>query len=132
MRIISRTRRLTCHFIQCQSYIRQNNIQKNKNPNTVFVRSVIRCQSSILICKFPHRRMQGMLDKLKCLYLFARESDVYRQGLINYTDTKAKCRHLKNLTSKGILRQVFIKVYRMEIHSVMLVFSTQLCELLPL
>ncbi len=30
------------------------------------------------------------------------------------------------------LRKVFIKVYRLEIQSVMLVISTQLCELLPL
>ncbi len=28
--------------------------------------------------------------------------------LINYVDTKAKCRHLKKLTCKGTLRQVFI------------------------
>jgi hypothetical protein len=45
-------------------------------------------------------------------------------GLINYKDTKAK--------SKGTSRQVFVRVYRLEIQSVMLVFSTQLCELLPL
>ncbi len=32
------------------------------------------------------------------------------QGLINYVDTKAKCRHLKILTCKGTLRQVFIRV----------------------
>ncbi len=51
--------------------------------------------------------------------------------LIN-TDTKAKCRHLKKLTCKGTLRQVYIIVYRLEIQSVTLVFSTQLCELLPL
>ncbi len=57
-----------------------------------------------------------MLDKLKCLYLFAGESVVYKHGLINYIDTKAKCRHLKNLTSKRTLRQVFIKVYGPEIH----------------
>jgi hypothetical protein len=50
--------------------------------------------------------------------------------IINYKDTKTKCRHLKKLTSKGTLRQVFIRVYRLEIQSVMLV--TQLCELLPL
>jgi hypothetical protein len=50
-------------------------------------------------------------------------------GLINYIDTKAKFRHLNKLT---FLRQVFIRVYRLEIHSVLLVFSTQLCELLPL
>jgi hypothetical protein len=30
------------------------------------------------------------------------------------------------------LRQVFIRVYSLEIQAVMLVFSTQLCELLPL
>jgi hypothetical protein len=47
-------------------------------------------------------------------------------------DTKAKCRHLKKLTCKGTLRQVFRRVYRLEIQSVMLVFSTQLCELLPI
>ncbi len=44
--------------------------------------------------------------------------------LINYIDTKAKCRQLKILTCKGTLRQVFIRVYRLEIQSVMLVFST--------
>jgi hypothetical protein len=33
---------------------------------------------------------------------------------------------------RGTLRQVFISVYRLEIQSVMLVFSTQLWELLPL
>ena len=53
-------------------------------------------------------------------------------GLITYKDTKAKCRHLKKSTCKGILLQVFIRVYRLERQSVMLVFSTQLCELLPL
>jgi hypothetical protein len=94
MRIISRTRKLVILY-NASLISGKNNIQKNKNTNTVFVRSVIRCQSSILICKFPHRRMQGMLDKLKCLYLFAGESVVYRHGLINYIDTKAKCRHLK-------------------------------------
>jgi hypothetical protein len=47
-----------------------------------------------------------------------------RHGLINYIDTKPKCP-----VCKGTSRQVFI---RLEIQSVMLVFSTQLCELLPL
>jgi hypothetical protein len=53
-------------------------------------------------------------------------------GLINYKDTKTKCRHLKKLTCKGTLRQVFIRVYGLEIQSVMMVFSTHLCELFPL
>ncbi len=34
----------------------------------------------------------------------------------------------KIIICKGILRQVFIRVYTLEIQSVMLVFSTQLCE----
>jgi hypothetical protein len=31
-------------------------------------------------------------------------------GLISFIDTKAKCRHIKKLTCKGTLRQVFIRV----------------------
>jgi hypothetical protein len=54
------------------------------------------------------------------------------QRIINKIDTKAKCRHLKKLTCKEALRQVFNRVYRLEIQPVMLVFSSQLCELLPL
>ncbi len=46
-------------------------------------------------------------------------------------DTKTKCHNLKLLTCKETLRQVFIRVYRLEITSVMFVFSTQICELLP-
>jgi hypothetical protein len=53
-------------------------------------------------------------------------------GLINYIDTQAKFCHLKILTCKGTLRQVFIRVYKLVIQPVMLVFSTQLCELPPL
>ncbi len=29
-------------------------------------------------------------------------------GLLNYKDTKTKCRHLKKFTRKGTLQQVFI------------------------
>ncbi len=46
----------------------------------------------------------------------------YYHWLINYIDTKAKCRHLKKLTCKGTLWQVFIRVYKLEIQSVILVF----------
>ncbi len=53
--------------------------------------------------------------------------------LINFIDTKVKCRHLKKFTCKETLRQVLIRVYyRLDIQTVMLVFSTQLCELLHL
>jgi hypothetical protein len=57
--------------------------------------------------------------------------DDITRGLTNYIFTKAKCRHLKKLACKGTLRQVFIEVYILEIQSVLLVFSNQLCELLP-
>ena len=46
---------------------------------------------------------------------------LHDHGLINYKDTKTKCRHLKKLTCKGTLWQVFIRVYRLGIQSVMLV-----------
>ncbi len=38
----------------------------------------------------------------------------------------------KKLTSKGTSRHLFIRVYRLEVHSVLLVFSTQFLNLLPL
>jgi hypothetical protein len=46
-------------------------------------------------------------------------------------EVNAKCRHLKKFICKGTLRQVYIRDNRQFscIHSVMLVFSTQLCDL---
>jgi len=35
-------------------------------------------------------------------------ASLYWHGLINYIDTKAKCRHLQKITGKGTLQQVFI------------------------
>jgi hypothetical protein len=52
--------------------------------------------------------------------------------LINYIDTEAKCRHLKILTFIETLRPMCIKVFSLDIQSDVLVFSIQLCELLPL
>ncbi len=63
---------------------------------------------------------------------FSLRTEGKYHGLVNYIDTKAKCRHLKKLTCKETLWQVFIRVYRLEIQSAMLVFSTQLFELLPI
>jgi hypothetical protein len=51
-------------------------------------------------------------------------------GLINYIDTKMSSS--KKIDPQGALRQVLMRVYRLEIQSVMLVFSTQLGEMLPL
>ncbi len=39
-------------------------------------------------------------------------------GLVNYSVQTPKCCHLRMLTRKGTLRQVFIRVYRPEIQSV--------------
>ncbi len=48
--------------------------------------------------------------------------EFWKHGLINYKDTKAKCCHLKKFTCNVTLRQVFIRVYKLEIQSVTLVF----------
>ncbi len=65
----------------------------------------------------------------KCTKFDLRISEGYHQsrGLINYIETKAKCPHPKKITYKGTL---FVRVYRPEIQSVMLVFSYLLCEVL--
>jgi hypothetical protein len=52
-------------------------------------------------------------------------------GLINYIDSNAKCRHLYKFTCKGTSRQVFIRVYRLEIQSVMLVFRPSFLNCCP-
>ncbi len=56
----------------------------------------------------------------------------HSRWLINYIDTKPKCRHLKKFNCKETLRQVFIRVYKLKIHTVVLEFSTQFCKLLLL
>jgi hypothetical protein len=55
----------------------------------------------------------------------------YRRRKIRLIEGNAKCRHLKKWICKGTLRLVFIRIYGLEIQSVMLVFSTQPCKLLP-
>ncbi len=51
--------------------------------------------------------------EMYCFELLMFYFEGWRHGLINYIDTKAKCRHRKKLTCKGTLRQVFIRVYRL-------------------
>jgi hypothetical protein len=52
-------------------------------------------------------------------------------GLVNYIDNKAKCRHLKKFTCIGTLRQVFIRVYKLLIRSLMLVFRPSFVNCFP-
>jgi hypothetical protein len=62
----------------------------------------------------------------------SESEDSFSHGIINFIDAKAKCRHLKKFIRKGTLRQLFIRIYRLEIQLVSLVYLTQLCELLLL
>jgi hypothetical protein len=59
----------------------------------------------------PWNRFLGPIKHLKVRALVS----IRPCGIIKYIDTKAKCRHLKELASKGILRKVFIRVFRLEI-----------------
>jgi hypothetical protein len=91
-------------------------------------------QISVRLCQHNHKELyrgviRGANARGSCRLIKA----------MDYIDTNAKCRHLKILTSKGTSRQLFIRFYRLEIHgrfcalqSVILIFPTQLCELLPL
>jgi hypothetical protein len=58
--------------------------------------------------------------------------DAQLHELINNVQTKQNVVIQKNCPVKGLLRQVFIRLHRLEIQSIMLVFSTPVCELLPL
>ncbi len=49
------------------------------------------------------------IDKMSKIWEMRRPG----HGLKKYKDAKTKCRHLKKLTCKGTLQQVFIRVYRL-------------------
>jgi hypothetical protein len=51
---------------------------------------------------------------------------------INYIGTKGKCRHLKKLTCKGTLPQVFIRVYRLVTQCHVGIFDQALRTVAPL
>ncbi len=60
----------------------------------------LRCYLSITECHWIH------------LLLFCCHNTRVEGGrIINYIDTKAKCRHLKKLTCTGTWRKVFIRVF---------------------
>jgi hypothetical protein len=60
------------------------------------------------------------------------ERQMQRSSMHRLYRHQSKMLSSKKLTCKGALWQVFIRVCRLEIQSVMLIFSTQLCELLLL
>ncbi len=64
-----------------------------------------------LFCEIWGHERHGKLEGESYLRFASPKHAIidYDQGLINYiVDTKAKCRHLKQLICKGTLRQVFI------------------------
>ncbi len=68
-------------------------------------------------CKQRHREYSVLLAHTCC-------GHTGEHGLINFVDTKAKCRHKKKLSCKVIFRQVFIRVYRLEIQYCLLRHGT--------
>ncbi len=56
----------------------------------------------------------------------------FNRGLINYIDTKAKCLHIRKFYMQRDLAAGFFQSLQRLQSAIMLVFSTQLCELLPL
>jgi hypothetical protein len=83
---------------------------------------------TITVAQTPYARQSATIDSRN------RQStnDTPTPITVSKKTPKTKCRHLKQLTFKETLMQVFIRVYRLEKQSVMLVFSTQPCEQLPL
>ncbi len=61
---------------------------------------------------------------------FFETSIIHNHALTNFIDTKAKCRHTKNLTCKG-LRQVFVRVYRLDMQSIIWYFRPSFVNCLP-
>jgi hypothetical protein len=70
---------------------------------------------------FPTKVMEHYGSGSAPLYLSLTDPDyiwrmfihkrMLEHGLITYINIKEKCRHLKKLTCKGTLRQVFIRIY---------------------
>ena len=93
-------------------------------------KSRISC-SGLLLCRLVFLGHGGLSLLLRAeIFWQVRASSklpiCFIHGLINYKDAKTKCRYLKKLTCKGTSRQVFMRVYRLEIQSVMLVFQPSL------
>jgi hypothetical protein len=82
-----------------------------------------RCRSLPLVADFRvsvvwHRLLIAMTVAAEVRYpalellgptLYLLHTNAHNDGLIDYIDTKAKCRHLKKLNHKGTLRQVCLR-----------------------
>ncbi len=61
-------------------------------------------ESMLFICYYVQDEEQCKQRKAKIAVNIRPTGEESGHGLINYIDTKAKCRHLKKLTCKGTLR----------------------------
>ncbi len=75
------------------------------------------------------RRLLSLFSETKHPWITPESASPWINELYRY---QSKMSSSKKLNCKWTLRQVFIRVYRLEIQSVMLVFSTQHSKLLPL
>jgi hypothetical protein len=69
------------------------------------------CPFDLLQVKLRYGHLEHwflLLKKRPRLSIVPDHMKIPAHGLIIYKDTKAKCRHLKKLTCKGTLQQVFI------------------------
>jgi hypothetical protein len=71
----------------------------------------------------PYRRNSGQCAFVICTLSTARTVYRSRRRKIRLMKVNSKCRHLKKLTWKWTLRQVFIGVYRLEIANFLRSFS---------
>jgi hypothetical protein len=63
------------------------------------------------------------LIRVKDIVVIGRTRVGVTRRQIRLREVKAKCRHIKKLTSKGTLRQVLIRVYRLKIANLLRTFS---------
>ncbi len=68
---------------------------------------------SLMCYFFIWRCCRACIPSVLPAFLTTYQSKCEYHGLMNYIDTTEKCRHLRKLTSKVTLRQVFIRVYNL-------------------
>ncbi len=81
---------------------------------------------------YEHKYVLLLRTELASQSVKGRKSCIRLTFFNLYSRHQSKMSSSKKLTCKETLWQVFIRVYKLEIQAVMLLFWTQLCELLPL
>jgi hypothetical protein len=81
--------------------------------------------------ELPPRRLHARASGLQVHQAVVEAHVALNRRKIRLIEGKAKCRHLKKRPAKGLCGRCLIRVYRLEMDSVMLVFSTQLVNCCP-